>query len=197
MKATIRGLLALAAASLPAVAYAHTGAGPADGLAHGFMHPIAGLDHVLAMVAVGMFATVLGGRALWLVPASFVVMMAIGGLLGMENVNVPFVETGIAASVIVLGLAVALRWNPPTVAAMGIVSLFAVFHGYAHGTEMPLDSSGLQYAVGFMAATALLHGIGLGLGLTIGRAGANSATAMRFGGGAMALTGVGLLAGMI
>ncbi|ODT23231.1 MAG: urease accessory protein [Kaistia sp. SCN 65-12] len=198
MKAAIRsGLLALAAVCLPAVAHAHTGVGHAAGLVHGFMHPIGGLDHVLAMVAVGMVASILGGRALWLVPTSFVVMMAVGGILGMQGVSVPFVEIGIAASVVVLGLAVALRWNPPTAAAMGVVSLFAIFHGHAHGAEMPLDASGLQYAAGFMTATALLHIVGIGLGIAVGRVGANSANAMRFGGGAMALAGVGLLTGYI
>ncbi len=198
MKAAIRsGLLALAAICLPAVAHAHTGVGHAAGLVHGFMHPIGGVDHVLAMVAVGLFASILGGRALWLVPMSFVAMMAVGGILGMQGVNVPFVEIGIAASVIVLGLAVALRWNPPTAAAMGVVSLFAIFHGHAHGAEMPLDASGLHYAAGFMAATALLHIAGIGLGVGIGRISAHSTAAMRFGGGAMALAGVGLLAGYI
>ena len=196
MKAAIRsGLLALATIGLPAVAHAHTGVGDTGGLVHGFMHPVGGLDHVLAMVAVGVFASILGGRALWLVPTSFVVMMAVGGILGMQGVNVPFVEIGIAASVVVLGLAVALRWNPPTAAAMGVVSLFAIFHGHAHGAEMPLDASGMQYAIGFMAATALLHIAGVGLGVAIGRISANSATALRFGGGALALAGVGLLTG--
>ncbi|MBP1876314.1 hypothetical protein LPJGGPFB_05219 [Ensifer adhaerens] len=198
MKAAIKsGLLALAAIGIPAVAHAHTGVGDTGGLVHGFMHPIGGLDHVLAMVAVGVFASILGGRALWLVPTSFVVMMAVGGVLGMQGVSVPFVEIGIAASVVVLGLAVALRWNPPTAAAMGVVSLFAIFHGHAHGAEMPLDASGLQYAIGFMAATALLHIAGVGLGVVIGRISANSTAAMRFGGGAMALAGVGLLTGYI
>jgi urease accessory protein len=198
MKAAIRsGLLALTAICLPAVAHAHTGVGDTAGLVHGFMHPIGGLDHVLAMVAVGMFASIIGGRALWLVPASFVAMMAAGGILGMEGVNVPLVEIGIAASVIVLGLAVALRWTPPTAAAAGVVSVFAIFHGQAHGAEMPLDASGLHYAIGFMAATALLHIVGLGLGLGIGRISTNSKAAMRFGGGAMAVAGVGLLVGYI
>lgn len=198
MKAAIRsGLLALTAICLPAVAHAHTGVGDTGGLVHGFMHPIGGLDHVLAMVAVGMFASILGGRALWLVPTSFVAMMAVGGILGMEGVNVPFVEIGIAASVIVLGVAVALRWNASTAAATGVVSLFAIFHGQAHGAEMPLDASALQYAIGFMAATALLHIAGIGIGVGIGRISANSTTAMRFGGGAMAVAGAGLLAGYI
>ncbi|MCA1407604.1 HupE/UreJ family protein [Ensifer sp. IC3342] len=198
MKAAIKsGLLALAAAALPAVAQAHTGAGAAGGLAHGFMHPVGGLDHILAMVAVGTFASIIGGRALWLVPASFVLMMAAGGALGIEGIAVPFVEIGIAASVIVLGLAVALRWNPPTAVAMGVVSLFAIFHGHAHGAEMPMDASGLQYALGFMAATALLHVAGIGLGFALGRVGAKSHVATRLGGSAMALAGLGIMTGVL
>ncbi|MDK1387786.1 hypothetical protein ILFOPFJJ_05270 [Ensifer psoraleae] len=198
MRAAIKsGLLALAAATLPAIAHAHTGVGQAGGLAHGFMHPVGGLDHLLAMVAVGTFASILGGRALWLVPASFVLMMAAGGTLGTEGIAVPFVETGIAASVIVLGLAVALRWSPSTAAAMGVVSLFAVFHGYAHGAEMPMDASGVQYAFGFMAATALLHLVGIGLGLALGRFGAKSHVATQLGGGAMALAGLGIMTGVL
>jgi urease accessory protein len=198
MKAALRsGLLALAVASLPAVAFAHPGVGAAHDLTHGFMHPVGGLDHVLAMVAVGMFAAILGGRALWLVPTSFVAMMAVGGLLGMQGVGIPFVEMGIAASIIVLGLAVALRWNPPTAVAMGVVGLFAVFHGHAHGAEMPADASGLQYALGFMAATALLHVAGIGLGVAVSRFGAKSATAMRLGGSAVALIGAALMASQI
>lgn len=191
------GLLALAAAALPAVAHAHTGVGAAGGLTHGFMHPVGGLDHILAMVAVGTFASIIGGRALWLVPASFVLMMAAGGALGIEGIGVPFVEIGIAASVIMLGLAVALRWNPPTAVAMGVVSLFAVFHGHAHGAEMPMDASGLQYALGFLAATALLHVAGIGLGFALGRVGTRSHVATQLGGGAMALAGLGIMTGVL
>ncbi|WP_331376862.1 HupE/UreJ family protein [Sinorhizobium chiapasense] len=198
MKAAIKsGLLALAAVALPAVAHAHTGVGAAGGLAHGFMHPVGGLDHILAMVAVGTFASILGGRALWLVPASFVLMMAAGGALGIEGIAVPFVEIGIAASVIVLGLAIALRWNPPTAVAMGVVSLFAVFHGHAHGAEMPMDASGVQYALGFMGATALLHVAGIALGLALARVGVKSHAAARLGGGAMALAGLGIMTGVL
>ncbi|MBB4187702.1 urease accessory protein [Sinorhizobium terangae] len=198
MKAAIKsGLLALAAAALPAVAHAHPGVGAAGGLAHGFMHPVGGLDHILAMVAVGTFASIIGGRALWLVPASFVLMMAAGGALGIEGIAVPFVEIGIAASVIALGLAVALRWNPPTAVAMGVVSLFAIFHGHAHGAEMPMDASGLQYALGFMAATALLHVAGIGLGFVLGRVGVKSHVATQLGGSAMALAGLGIMTGVL
>ncbi len=190
--------LALAAGGLiPAVAYAHTGVGATSGFMHGFAHPIGGLDHVLAMVAVGVFAAFLGGRALWLVPATFVAMMAAGGVLGIEGVEVPLVETGIAASVIVLGLAVAFRWNPPTVAAMALVGLFAVFHGHAHGAEMPPDASGLSYALGFMLATALLHIGGIALGFGGARIGRNSPIAVQAGGGAMTLAGVAMLGGFL
>jgi urease accessory protein len=191
------GLAALAAALLPTAALAHTGVGEASGFAHGFWHPIGGLDHVLAMVAVGAFAARLGGRALWIVPTAFVAMMAVGGFAGMEGVALPFVETGIALSVVVLGLAVALGWKLPVAAASALVGLFAVFHGHAHGAEMPVDASGLGYAAGFMLATALLHVAGIGLGVLVGKVGARSKLVLQAGGGAMALAGVALLGGYL
>lgn len=191
------GLSALAFLCFPASAYAHPSSDHLGGLAHGFMHPIGGLDHLLAMVAVGVFASILGGRAVWLVPASFVLMMAVGGVLGMEGVAIPFVEVGIAVSVIVLGLAVARRWTPSAAAAMGVVGLFAIFHGHAHGAEMPLDASGLQYGLGFVAATALLHSAGISLGLMTRRLGAASDTVTRVGGSAMALAGMAILTGYL
>lgn len=182
----------------PTLAFAHTGIGATHGLAHGFEHPVGGLDHVLAMVAVGLFAATLGGRAIWAVPASFVAMMAAGGFIGMQGVDLPFVEIGIALSVIVLGLAVALRISLPTAAAMALVGFFAIFHGHAHGAEAPADASGLAYALGFMLATALLHGAGLALGFGLGRAGERSSgLALRASGGAMALAGVAILAGAV
>lgn len=182
----------------PTLAYAHTGVGDAHGFMHGFAHPIGGTDHVLAMVAVGMFAATLGGRAIWVVPASFVAMMAVGGLLGMQGIELPFVEIAIALSVIVLGLAVAFRITLPVVAAMALVGVFAVFHGHAHGAEAPADASGLAYALGFMLATALLHAGGVLAGLGIGRIGERSGRfALQASGGAMALAGVGILAGVI
>ena len=118
-------------------AQAHTGVGATTGFTHGFLHPVSGLDHVLVMVAVGLFAVHLGGRALWLVPLSFVSMMVVGGIVGMAGFGLPFVEIGIALSVIVLGAAVAFSLHLPTVAAMGLVGLFAISHGHAHGMEMP------------------------------------------------------------
>ena len=196
MKTALKtGVVALSAALLPTAALAHTGVGEASGFAHGFWHPIGGLDHVLAMVAVGAFAVRPGGRALWIVPTAFVAMMAVGGFAGMEGVALPFVETGIALSVVVLGLTVALGWKLPVAAASALAGLFAAFHGHAHGVEMPADASGLGYAAGFMLTTALLHVAGIGLGLAIGRIG--SKLVLQAGGGAMALAGVALLGGYL
>jgi urease accessory protein len=190
--------LAATAMLLPQVAYAHTGVGDADGFAHGFMHPIGGVDHVLAMVAVGILAAQLGRRAIWLVPAAFVGMMVVGGAIGMSGVDIPFVEAGIALSVVVLGLAVALGMNIPLVAGMALVGFFAIFHGHAHGAEMPETASGLGYGVGFVIATALLHAAGVGLGLAIGRTGGASAPRVtQIAGGAMTIAGVAMLSGII
>jgi urease accessory protein len=192
-----RAISILAAASVltPVAALAHTGVGDTHGVLHGFMHPISGLDHVLAMVAVGVLAALLGGRAMWLVPTSFVAMAAVGGVLGVQGVPVPFVEFGISASVILLGLAIALQAKLPLGWAAGLVGLFGLYHGYAHGAEMPADASGLGYGVGFLAATAMLHIAGIGLGLGIAQLAKSSATRFaRTGGAAIALAGVALLA---
>jgi urease accessory protein len=187
----------LVAMLLPTATFAHTGLHGAGGFEHGFVHPISGLDHILAMVMVGVFSYQLGGRALWLVPSAFVLIMALGGVLGMSGVDVPFVEIGITLSVIVLGAVVAFGVKAPT-AALGIVSLFAVFHGYAHGAEMPSDASGLAYSAGFMIATAALHIVGIGIGLMIGRAGEQySPVIARSAGGFAAVAGVGLLSGIL
>src|SRR5262249_12258850 len=134
---------------LPIAASAHPGiVGHTHGFAYGFTHPFSGLDHIFAMVAVGLFAAHLGGRALWLVPLSFVSVMALAGIAGMSGIALPFSEIGIALSVIVLGFVLALRLNVPTAAAMGLVGFFAIFHGYAHGAEMPGSTSGLLYGLG-------------------------------------------------
>jgi urease accessory protein len=195
---TLRAAAALVATLLPTAAWAHVGVGSTHGFVHGFVHPVTGIDHVLAMVAVGVFAANLGGRALWAVPLTFVSVMAVGGALGVAGIAVPFVETGIAFSVIVLGLAVALRWQWPVAAAMALVGVFAIFHGHAHGAEMPVDASGLEYGVGFMLATALLHVVGIGLGQGIARFGrVYSPRVVQIGGAAMAVAGVGILTGVI
>ncbi len=152
----------------PTAALAHVGIGNTSGFMHGFIHPLTGLDHQLAMILVGVFAYQLGGRALWLVPLTFVAAVALGGFLGVAGIPVPFVEIGIALSVIVLGAVVAFGIKAPVALAMGAVGLFAIFHGHAHGSEMPLDVSGFEYGIGFMLATALLHAMGIGIGFLIG-----------------------------
>jgi urease accessory protein len=166
-----RTLLRLAAALIalaPVAASAHPGHDGA-GVVHGFMHPLSGYDHIIAMVAVGLLAARLGGRALWLVPASFVAVMTVAGLAGSTGVALPYVETGIAASVVVLGAVALFGVAMPVAAAMGLVGFFAAFHGYAHGLEMPETASALAYGAGFVAATAMLHAVGIGLGLVIGQ----------------------------
>jgi urease accessory protein len=183
---------------LPSAAYAHTGVGDTSGFAHGFMHPLGGLDHVFVMVAVGLLATRLGGRALWLVPLSFVTMMMVGGMAGVGGIGLPFVELGIAGSILVLGLVIAFGRQIPTPLAMALAGFFAIFHGHAHGTEMPVDAAGFAYGAGFVATTALLHAAGIALGIGGDRlAGVWSAKASRVAGGLMAAAGAGLLAGVI
>ncbi|MGH8047635.1 MAG: HupE/UreJ family protein [Chthoniobacterales bacterium] len=174
----------------PTLAHAHTGVGLTHGFSHGFEHPLFGLDHLLAMVAVGLWAAQIGGRALWAVPLTFVSVMALGGALGVAGVPVPFVEPGIATSVLLLGLFIALAVRMPLAFSIPIVALFAVCHGHAHGAEMPSNASGIMYATGFMIATALLHGCGIGLGVGIQRQ--IAAPALRAAGAAIAVAGVTL-----
>jgi urease accessory protein len=190
-----RLIAAAALALVPTAAFAHPGMGDAHGFVQGFAHPLGGLDHLLAMVTVGLLAWQLGGRALWLVPASFVLAMAAGGALGMAGIAVPFVEVGIAVSVIVLGAMVALGTKAPLPIAMALAALFAVFHGHAHGSEMPLDAGGIAYGAGFLLASALLIAAGIALGAAIGRIGdAYGRTVYRLGGSLVALVGVAVLA---
>ena len=187
---------ALVATAMPA--FAHTGVGAHGGLAAGFTHPLLGLDHLLAMIAVGLFAAACGGKALWLVPLAFVAMMAGGGTLAMAGIQVPMVELGIALSVVVLGAAVALRLSLPVAGAMALVGAFALFHGHAHGAEIPAGASALTYAAGFIAATAMLHGIGIAIGIAAGYGSRRTGQwAVRSAGSVMALAGVGMLAGVI
>jgi urease accessory protein len=192
-----RTLLAAALVLVPSLALAHPGLpGHTHDLASGFVHPLGGLDHVLAMVAVGLLAAQLGGRALWLVPASFVAAMAAAGVAGMSGVGLPMSELGIAASIVVLGGAIALRLTMPVAAAMALVGFFALFHGYAHGLETPETASGLLYGLGFVAATALLHGLGIATGLAVGRLdGAIGRKLVRIAGSIAAMIGVVMLAG--
>jgi urease accessory protein len=157
-------LALIAFAAAPAEAHTiDTGAA----LAHGFAHPFTGLDHVLAMVAVGLWASHLGGRARWLVPASFVSVMAVAGGMAMAGVSLPFIETAIALTVVALGALIFARMRMPTGLGMAVVGSFALFHGFAHGLEAPA-AAGIAYGAGFMAATAILHGIGIGFGVSLG-----------------------------
>jgi urease accessory protein len=163
---------AAAIALLPVAAAAHPGiAGHTHGFASGFSHPLSGIDHILAMIAVGLYAAHLGGRALWVVPSSFVSVMALAGVVGMAGVALPFAESGIALSLVVLGLAVGLQINVPILLASASVGCFAVFHGYAHGAAMLASMSGLTYSLGFICATMLLHVTGVALGVAIGHTG--------------------------
>lgn len=190
--------LALTAVLTPTLAFAHTGVGETHGFVHGFMHPVTGLDHILAMVTVGILAWQLGGRALWALPTAFVGAMALGGALGVAGVDVPFVELGIALSVVVLGGAVALGVKAPLAFAVGLVGFFAIFHGHAHGTEMPGDAGGLAYGFGFMLGTALLHLAGIATGFLVGRlAESRGRSCVRGAGGLICVAGLLIATGIL
>ena len=186
-----RAGLVVIATALAGPALAHTGAGAVHGFGAGLMHPLFGIDHVLAMVAVGLWAGLTGGRARFAYPLAFVGMMVLAGLWGMSGSSLPGVEIGIAVSVVVLGLAIALRATPPLAAGAAACAIFAIFHGHAHGAELPQGASGLGYALGFVLATAALHGAGLGLA---GLLAARAPLLARVAGGGLALAGVAILA---
>ncbi|MGB1776730.1 MAG: HupE/UreJ family protein [Synechococcus sp.] len=145
-------------------AHAHVQAGGAGSVIAGFLHPVTGLDHVVAMVAVGLWGAVLGAPALWLLPVAFPMVMAFGGLLGLLAVPLPGVETGIALSALVLGVLVMLQTRLPLVAASLLVGAFALFHGFAHGVELPDGADALLFSLSFVVATGLLHLLGIALG---------------------------------
>ncbi|MCF7971015.1 MAG: HupE/UreJ family protein [Methylococcaceae bacterium] len=187
MKQSLSKMLVLSI-MFPSLALAHTGVGETTGVMHGFGHPIGGVDHMLAMVAVGLWAAQIGGRALWVVPCTFIGVMALGGILGFSGLTVPFVEEGILVSILILGILIAGAFKLPLVYSSLIVGIFAIFHGYAHGAEMPASISAASYAVGFALATAMLHVVGIGLGILMQKT--NLQTVNRFAGGAIALSGV-------
>ena len=185
------GALALVIlAGLNSAASAHIGL-HADGFADGVAHPFLGLDHVLAMVAVGLWASQLGRPAYWVLPVTFPLVMALGAAIGLAGAPLPWVETGIAASVLVLGCAIAFALRPSIAASAGIIALFALFHGYSHGVELPHAASSLAYGAGFIAATFMLHAIGLAFGSWSGRSAAVLTT--RTAGAAIAAVGAVLL----
>jgi urease accessory protein len=145
-------------------AQAHEQVGVAGGLATGFLHPLTGLDHLVAMVAVGLWGAQLGAPAIWILPITFPLVMAFGGVLGVLGIPLPAPEIFIACSALVLGIAVAIRLRVPLIAASLVVAVFAVFHGHAHGTELPRASDPLAYGIGFVVATGLLHLCGIAIG---------------------------------
>jgi urease accessory protein len=161
----VLGLMLLAIVTCAPEVGAHVGEGEASGLFAGLRHPVSWLDHVLTMIAVGLWGAQLGAPALWQLPVAFPMVMALGGVLGLLGVPLPGVEVGIAASAILLGLAVMSELRPPLVAAVVVVGLFGVFHGHAHGTELPPGQSALLYSLGFVVATGCLHGLGIAVGL--------------------------------
>jgi len=165
MSSTIRWPLLAAGLVIASSAVGHEQQGQAAGFITGLLHPVSGLDHVLAMVAVGLWGAQLGAPAIWLLPVTFPLMMACGGFLGLVGVPLPGVEIAIATSAILLGAMVALQARPPLLVATLLVAFFAVFHGHAHGTELPAGQSGLLYSVGFVVATGLLHAVGISIGL--------------------------------
>jgi len=175
------------ALTLPSPLAAHEG-GSAAGLLSGLYHPISGLDHVLAMVAVGIWGAQLGKPAIWVLPVTFPMVMALGGMLGLLGLVLPGAELGIGVSALILGLMVAMEVRPDLRLAAALVGFFAVFHGYAHGVELPEGQSGILYSIGFVASTGTLHVTGIALGLVHkwdwGK------TTLRVAGGAIALAGV-------
>lgn len=181
---------ALALLLSPALAFAHPGHG-ANGLMAGIGHPLGGLDHLLAMLAVGLWAAQQQGAARWALPCTFVGTLLIGGLLGFAGLNLPARESAIAASVLALGLAVALAVRPPLSLAIAATALFALFHGVAHGLELPEMSSPWAYAAGFVAATAALHAAGYAVVRALPQA---AAPLVRLAGAASAASGIWLLA---
>lgn len=182
--------LLLTGAAAPALA--HTGVGSVEGFAQGLLHPLTGLDHVLAMVAVGLWAGLVGGKARIAYPVAFVATMALAGAWAMAGGELPGAEIGIAVSIVILGLAIALKASPPLAAGALACGIFAIFHGFAHGAELPESASGFAYAAGFIIATAALHGAGLFLAARLAQ---HAPVLTRVAGGGLVLAGVAILAG--
>jgi urease accessory protein len=186
--------LSLILVLIASAASAHTGEGINSGFASGFWHPILGWDHVVAMVAVGLWGAFLGQPAIWLLPVVFPLVMAFGGALGIIGVPLPAVETGIALSGVVLGLLIAFAVRAPIWVAAVIVGAFAIFHGHAHGTELPQQFNAYGYAIGFVIGTGLLHMAGIAFGF-LTRSSVGTA-AVRGAGGLIALVGAAFLFGV-
>lgn len=188
MKRSRLGPLLLLSLAWPAIAFAHARGGEALGLVSGLRHPVSGLDHVLAMIAVGLWGAQLGAPAVWLLPVTFPMVMAFGGMLGLVGVRLPGIEIGIALSAVALGFAVVSEARPALWMAALLVGFFAIFHGHAHGTELPPGADAVLYSIGFVVATGMLHAVGVAMGLVhrwpAGRA------ALRAAGAIVAVAGV-------
>lgn len=192
-----RPLALIACALLMSIdpATAHTEGGLAGGFTSGFAHPLLGADHIAAMVAVGLWGAFLGAPAIWLLPIVFPLVMALGGVLGILGVPLPGVEIGIAVSAVVLGMMVALAVRPHLAIAAILIGAFAIFHGYAHGAELPEGGNAVTYSVGFVIATGLLHLFGIAIGLLTRWP--HGVTAVRFAGSAIAIAGLVFLGKLI
>ena len=184
--------LGVAASLFVPFAAAHTLGAHGAGFVSGVAHPLAGLDHILAMIAVGLWAAQLGGRAYWKVPLAFVGMMVLGAVVAVAGLTLPAVEPGIAASVLILGLVIAFSVRLSIPLGMVLVGVFALFHGLAHGTELPQAASAASYGLGMLLATIGLHAMGLGVGILFQRA----AVLLRIGGAMIAAAGAMMWAGM-
>jgi urease accessory protein len=189
---SVTALAALAAAT---PAWAHTGVGGASGFAEGVLHPLSGPDHVLAMVAVGLWAGLVGGRALWAWPKAFVGVMMAGAVMGWSGLPMPGVEAGIVLSVVALGAAIALRLSIPVAAGALVCGLFALFHGHAHGAELPDGAGASAFVAGFSLATIALHAFGVGLGLALALARAAASWLPRLAGAGLVVAGLALVVG--
>jgi len=191
---TSRNAFALTCLAWPALALAHIGQGDiSGGFIAGVAHPVFGLDHVVAMVAVGIWGAQLGAPAIWVLPVTFPIVMAFGGVLGGLGVPIPGIEIGIAVSAIVLGAMIGFATHPPLWVAAIVVGVFAIFHGHAHGTELPESANAISYAVGFVAATGSLHALGILIG--VANRWSAGAKALRAGGGVIAACGLYFLTG--
>jgi len=190
-------ILTMLLSMIPSVVYAHDGSNvPFGGFLSGLVHPVLGYDHLLAMLSVGILSAQIGGRAIWTVPATFVSVMALGGALGLIDIGLTSTELGIAASLVLLGLIIAAERRLPILLAMAGVGFFAVFHGYAHGTEMPTTAEPALYAAGFLTGTALIHIAGLVIG-DIAKHYEQGKVALRVGGGLIAMVGVLFIFGVL
>ena len=160
----IKTITMIASALISAAAHAHSDQVSTGGFMAGYLHPLTGLDHLLAMIAVGIWGATLGAPLIWALPVAFPFMMVVGGVLAIFGVPLPYVELGVALSVLVLGMAIALRWRAPLPAAVAVVAFFGLLHGYAHGSELPGAAAPAAYAAGFVISTGLLHLAGIAFG---------------------------------